>query len=139
MFYFYVILAAVLIWVAATLYEKLKIPQKRQIIIDLCVFLVLLIVTIATDLPETPFLILSIFFLWTVCGNIVRFLGSKFNRWSTKLYLKINKIPQTEENIKEEEDRYHSVYGMTVLYFAIEIGWCVLFVIETVLDVFIRR
>lgn len=139
MFYFYVILAAIFIIAATTLYEKLGIPQKRQILIDLCVFLVMLIVTIATGLPETPFLILSIFFLWTVCGNILRFLGSKFNRWSTKLYLKINKIPQTEKNIKEEEDRSHNIYSMRLLYFSMEIGLCVLFIIETVLDVFVRQ
>ncbi len=100
-------------------------------IIDICVFSVMLAVTVVFKIPNNLLLIDLVFFAWTLLGNVVGYSYPKFWEWLENQYLKRHGIPHNKKDDLEESG---STFVCRLLYFTIELGLIVIFCRAVVLN-----
>ena len=122
----YAIISGILVFIVllSTIYTKLNLSQKKQIIVDVCLFLVMLVVTIALNIPNNLLWIGLIFFTWILLGNMVGYFYPKFWYWAENQYLKKQGIPCNKREDKEESG---NTYVCKLLYFTIELELIIIF------------
>ena len=131
--YAIIIGSLVLIVSISTIYTNLRLSFKKQLMVDLCIFSLLCIATIATGFPNNLLSLSFLFLAWTLLGNGFKMLYAKLWERIDNWYLRKVYIPPNKEEKKHEESA--NTYICRLMYVTIELGLIAIFIRALILSI----
>lgn len=133
--YAFILVILIFIFVIPAFYVHWDFSLKKQMLIDACILSSMLMITFILKMPVNLLMISSVFFGWTLLGNIFKYAYPLFWEWVESQYLKRNRIPINKEKNRDRKESGNT-FICKLLYFTIETSLIVLFIRSVVLNFF---